>query len=49
MIKFYCNYVDDTFLLVKPADALHINNLFNNFEKYLRLLVNCFENEVPRF
>ena len=49
MIKFYCKYVYDTFLLVKPADVLHINNLFNNFDKNFRLLVDCFKNEVPRF
>ena len=41
--------VDFTLLLVKPPDILHINNLFNNFDKNLRLIVDCFENEVPYF
>ena len=46
MIKFYSRFVDDTLLLVKLADVLHINNLFNSFDKNLRLKVDCFENEV---
>ena len=33
MIKFYSRYVDDAFLLVKPADIPHIHNLFNEFDK----------------
>lgn len=33
MIKFYCRYVDDTLLLVKPADILHIHNLFIKIDK----------------
>ena len=49
MIRFYCRYIEDTLLLVKPADILHINNSFNNFDKNLRLIVECFENEVPGF
>ena len=49
MIKFYCRYVDDTLLLVKPADIPHIHNLFNKFDKNLRFTVDRFENEVPHF
>ena len=49
MIKFYCRYVDDTFLLVKPVDITHIHNLFNKFDKNLRFTVDRFENEVPHF
>ena len=30
MIKFYFRYVDDTLLLVKPANIPHIYNLFKN-------------------
>ena len=43
MIKFYCIYVGDTFLLVEPVDIQHIHNLFNKFDKNLRFTVDCFE------
>ena len=33
IIKFYCRYVDDTFLLVKPGDVPYKHNLFNKFDK----------------
>ena len=49
MIKFYCRYVDDTLLLVKPADIPHIHNLFNKFDKSLCFAVDHFKNEVPHF
>ena len=49
MVKFYCGYVDDTILLLKPADVLYIKKLFSNFDKNVCLIVECFENEVPRF
>ena len=49
MITFYCRYVDDTLLLVKPADILLIHNLSNEFGKKLRFIVDRFENEVPHF
>ena len=49
MIKCYCRYVDDTVLLVKPADIPHIHNLFNKLHKNLRFTVDCFENEVSHF
>ena len=49
MIKFYVQYVDNTLLLVKPADIPHIHNLFNKYDKNLRFTVDRFENEVPHF
>ena len=49
MIKFYCRYVDDTLLLLKPVDIPHMHNLFNKFDKNLRFTVDRFENEVPHF
>ena len=49
MIKCYCRYVDDTVLLVKPADIPHIHNLFNKLHKNLRFTVECFENAVSHF
>lgn len=33
MIKLYWRYVDDTLLLLKPADIPHIHILFNKFDK----------------
>ena len=35
VIKFYCRYVDDNLLLVKPADIPYIHNLLNKFDKNL--------------
>ena len=49
MIKFYCRYVGDTLLLVKPANISHMHNLFNKFDKNLLFAVDSFENEVPYF
>ena len=49
MIKFYCIYVDDTLLLVKPADILHIHNLFNKFDKNVLFTVDRFENRCHIF
>ena len=49
IIKCYCRYVDDTVLLVKPADIPHIHNLFKKLDKNLRFTVDCFENEVSHF
>ena len=49
MIKLYWRYVDDTILLVKPADIPHIHNLLNKFDKNLRFLMDHFENEIQYF
>ena len=48
-IKFYCRYVDDTLLLVKPTDISYIHNLFNKFDKNLRFTVDRFETELLHF
>ena len=39
-IKFYCRYVDDTLLVVKPQDVSRKN---------LQFTVDLFENGVPHF
>ena len=49
MIKLYCRYIDDTLLLVIPADILYMQNVFNRFDKNLCFIVDCFENEIPHF
>ena len=46
-IKFYCRYVDDTLLLIKPEDIQFVHDLFNSFHENLRFAVDRFENEVP--
>ena len=49
MIKLYCRYIDDTLLLVIPADIPHTCNQFNKFDENLCFIVDCFENEIPHF
>ena len=49
MMKCYCRNVDDTLLLVKPADIPHIKNLFNKFDKNLCFTGEHFPNEIPHF
>ena len=48
-IKFYCWYVDDTLLVVKPQDVSRIHKLLNSFDKNLKFTVDLFENEVHHF
>ena len=49
MIKFYARYVDDTLLLVKPADVDGILQEFNSFHKNLEFTVDKFEDCLPHF
>ena len=49
MIKFYARYVDDTLLLVKPADVDGILQEFNSFHKNLEFTVDKLEDCVPHF
>ena len=48
-IKFYCRYVDDTLLLVKPGDIDIIVSKFNGFDKNIQFTVDKFENGTPHF
>ena len=48
-IKFYCQYVDDTSLVVKPQSVSPIHELLNGLDKKLKFAVDLFENEVPHF
>ena len=48
-IKFYCRYVDDTSLVVKPQSVSRIHELLNGFDKKLKFAVDLFENIVPHF
>ena len=49
MIKFYCRYVDDTLLLVKPENIDTIHKIFNTFDKNIQFTVDKFANDVPHF
>ena len=48
-INFYCQYVEDTILVVKPHDLRRIHKLLKSFDKNLKFTVDLFENEVPHF
>ena len=48
-IKFYCRYVDDTLLLVKPEDLDETLHKFNNFHRNLEFTVDKFDDCVPHF
>ena len=48
-IKFYCRYVDDTLLLLKPEDVDEVLRKFNSFHKNLEFTVDKFHDCVPHF
>ena len=48
-IKFYCQYVHDILLVVKPRDVSWIYSLLNTFDKNLKFTIDLFENQVPHF
>ena len=49
IIRFYCRYVDDTLILVKPNDIQKVLNKFNSFHKNIQFTVDIFENTTPHF
>ena len=49
LITFYCRYVDDTLLLIKPDTMDVILNHFHKFDKNLRFTYDLFENTTPHF
>jgi hypothetical protein len=49
IIKFYCRFVDDTLLLVKPADIGVIHERLNSFDPNLRFTVDIFDTAAPHF
>ena len=48
-IKFFCRYVDDTLLLMKPENIQLVQNLFNSFQKNLFSTVDRLKREMPHF
>ena len=49
LITFYCRYVDDTLLLIKPDSIDLILNYFQKFDKNIRFTYDLFENNTPHF
>ena len=49
IIKFYCRYVDDTLVLVKPDDIDMIHNALNNFHPNLKFTIDNFEDTDTHF
>ena len=43
-IIFYCGYVNDTLLLIKPEDIQLLQDFFHSFHENLCLTVDRFEN-----
>ena len=37
-LMFYCRYVDDNLVVIKPEDLNRVNNALNNFDRNLSLL-----------
>ena len=48
-LKFYCRYVNDTLIVVKPQHASLIHKVLNGFDKNSKFTVDLFENEVSHF
>ena len=49
IIKFYCRYVDDTLVLVKPKDIDMIHNALNSFHSNLQFTIDTFEDTDTHF
>ena len=48
-IKFYCQYVNDKLLVMKPQDVRRIHKLLNGSDINLKFPGDLFESEVPYF
>ena len=49
IIEFYCRYVDDTLLIIKPENIDFVHHSLNSFDTNLQFTVDTFENETPHF
>ena len=49
IIKFYCRYVDDTLVLIKPENIDYVHNLINNFHPNLKFIVDTFKDSSIHF
>ena len=48
-MKFYRPYVDDTLVLIKPANISVLLSKFNTFDKNLKFTVDKFEDGTAHF
>ena len=48
-IKFYCQYVNDKLLVMKPQDVRRIHKLLNGSDINLKFPGDLLESEVPYF
>ena len=48
-IKFFCRFVDDTLLVVKPQDVSRIHKLMKSFDKNLNLPLIYLKMKFPIF
>ena len=48
-IKFYCQYVNDKLLVMKPQDVRRIHKLLNGSDINLKFPGDLFKSEVPYF
>ena len=49
LITFYCRYVEDRLLLIKPDTIDLILEYFHKFDKNIRFTYDLFENTTPHF
>ena len=49
IIIFYCRYVDDTLVLIKPKDIPFVLDKFNSFGKNLKFTIDNFESGKIHF
>ena len=47
--KFYCRYIDDTLVLVKPSSIPEIINEFHKFHRNIHFTFDAFESTNPHF
>ena len=48
-LMFYCRYVDDNLVVIKPEDLNRVNNALNNFDRNLKFTLDTFNDVVPHF
>ena len=48
-LRFYCRYVDDTLMLMKPSDIQLVKDEFEKFDKNLKFTFETFEDILPHF
>ena len=49
IIKFYCRYVDDTLVLLKPNDVDYVHKLLKSFHKNTQFTVETFDDNNIHF